>query len=709
MKNKIKILAAALLTTLITNVAPIYAATASIFQPEAFGMDTIAGFEAPIYSSKTVSNKTVQFTITKPNGNKLNIPVLSNNDGIAEFNLYDYHTKIAGEYKVSAKLENAPDGTESTFTVFPDNMSSTNSSLEPNKLIATADGKDQIYLTVKLKDKYNNAIKGHEVSVISSRSEDTVERISEKTYTDENGSIIFGLSSVAKGVSVYSIIDMTATKVLDQRIEVAYSSNNKVGGDILKAYAAAGEVSYLEFENIPSNIQANSDVNFTLSAYDSENDFVPNYTGTIHFSVDSSNSVYANLPNDYTFDIDFDSGSHTFQGAGSSFNFSQPGTYTIVATDLNDFTVRGETDIIVGTSSQGTVTTTTGSADLVISSPTSGTYGNNQITISGKAPSTNLSIQLFDNEITLGTVNVEVDQSFTFQASDLVDGNHTLLAVALDSEGTIQFTSDEVTFTIDTSAPVVEDIKVDPAKNIKPGDILNITITSEPTVFQGAVVFNVDIAELEQDKDDQTKYHASIQAPFEPGVYPLDVILVDELGNEGSYTDVITLEISESGAASLGDENGFDEPEDKLPTDVFGVKATSGDGKVSLNWQNASDDNSIDHYRIYFGISPANLTNVVDTLDNKNTWYIPSLENGKEYFFSVVAVDSAGQESYNLSSIVSGIPFTQTPIFAPPVEEPHAIITETPKMESTGPEVLWFFVASLLISQLYFKFKKKMC
>ena len=154
------------------------------------------------------------------------------------------------------------------------------------------------------------------------------------------------------------------------------------------------------------------------------------------------------------------------------------------------------TDILVGAGT--TIPSTTPSAfDLVISSPTQGTYSHNEITITGTAPSTDLFIQFFDNDAPLGETEVENDQSFSYHTDELIDGSHTLLALALDNEDTIQYTSEEVTFEIDTTPPEVEDIEISPESGIKTGEILEITVTSEPNVFQGAVVFNVDIAELE--------------------------------------------------------------------------------------------------------------------------------------------------------------------------------------------------------------------
>ncbi|MFC1600111.1 hypothetical protein ACFL3T_03730 [Patescibacteria group bacterium] len=708
MKNKIKIFAFAVLSTMLVNVSSALAADNLPLNVNAYALDTIAGYETQIYSSKTLSNYEVIFSVVKPDHTKLTIPVDSNNEGIAEFNLYDYHTKKAGEYLVSARLANGENSEYNKFYVYPDSVSNSKSTIEASKLVGSPNGLDKIYITVTLTDDHGNQIKGHSIEVISSRSNDIIQQISSDPYTNSSGSMIFAVSSPEQGISVYSFLDTTTSTVLDERLNIAYSSMTNVGGDISPAYAASGEVSYLAFENFPPAIEVNSDVSFELAAYDDDDFIVPNYAGTIHFSVEGGNSVYASVPNDYTFDIDLDSGSHTFSGI-NALNFAQSGTYTVVATDLSDFTVRGETEVTVGTGSTGDPDTPPTSFELEITSPTSGTYSQNNITVTGIAPSTDLNIQIFDNDSPLDTIEVDNDRTFSYDALDLLEGQHTMFVVALDSSDVIQFTSEEVIFEIDTTAPVVEDFYYEP-ETVNPGDIIKITVVSEDNVFQGAVVFNIDIAELDQDQNDLTKYTASIQAPSEPGSYSIDVILVDELGNEGSYTDVAIIDIGEVAVIEPPEEEPEEVEEvDLPPSDVFGLRSQGADGRVSLVWEAANDDNDVDHYKIYYGLSPAKLSVFVSTYDDRTAWYIPNLQNGNEYFFSIVAVDDQGQESQNMSTIISGIPFLPQTILADTDKDTDSLGTDIvpDKQAATGPEVLWFVVLSIFISQLYFKFKNK--
>ncbi|MBN1494264.1 Ig-like domain-containing protein [Candidatus Peregrinibacteria bacterium] len=704
------------------NISTVSAQVQSVspFKVQAFAIDTIAGFPVHIYSSKTIPDKNVTFKVYKPSGTIISVDEKADQSGIAEFDLDSYHTKKAGEYKVTATTENGQESAANKFIVYADEVSTSVSQINASKLLAKSNGLDKVYITVLLCDEYKNPITNHSVELISSRTEDKINKITTSGLTDSNGEIMFSVSSTQKGVSVYSAIDTITNNVLSKRLEIAFTGLDNAGGYINTAYAAAGEVSKLVFEDLPSTIQPNSDISFTLTAYDSEDVIVPNYAGRVHFSAEGSNSVYAKLPNDYTFDIDLDAGSHRFSGA-NSLNFAQAGTYKVIATDLDIF-VSGHIEIVVGTggSSVQQTTTTTSTDETVITSPISGTYSDKRLPIQGVAPNYAKSVQIFNNDQNIGSTTPQSDGSFSYQPTALAEGLHKIFATALDADDLIISTSATVQFTIDTTPPELINVKFTPSKGIKTGDVIDITVMSGTDVYQGAVVFNIDIAELEQDLDNPTHYIASIQAPSSPGTYPISVILVDELGNEGSYDDVATVEVSENGdtvITTTGDEP-VDEPAeeeppaDAKPGDVFGVRAESSDQKVTLFWQSATDDTGIKNYKIYYGLTPVNLSSTVETWDARTTWYIPNLQNGNEYYFAVSAIDTAGQESSNKSSIVNAIPFSQAVVvYTPPepVVSADEVRPTAPSMQATGPEILWFALLSVFLSQLYFKFRRKMC
>ena len=728
MKNIKTNAALILLLFILVNISTAYAQNSdiSLFKVQAYATDSIAGYPVHIYSSRTLANKNIIFKVTKPNGSVISVDAVSNDSGIAEFDLYDYHTKEAGIYKVAAVSEIGKESDPNSFIIYADEVSNSISLINASKLVAKSNGLDKIYITVLLSDKHENPISNHSVELISSRPEDKITKITSNGLTDSNGEIMFSVSSTKKGISVYSFMDTITNTVLSKRLEIAYTGLDNAGGYINTAYAAAGEVTKLEFEDLPSTIQPNSDVSFTLTAYDSEDNIVTNYSGEVHFSAEGSYGVYAQLPNDYTFDIDLDAGTHEFSGP-NSLNFSQSGTYTIVATDLNpNVSISGEAEIVVGTGGGSTQqqTTQTQTDEIVITNPTAGTYGDQKLPIEGIAPENTKTVQVFDNDKNIGSTTAESDGSFAYQPTVLAEGIHKVFVTALDADDTILSTSEKVQFSIDTTPPELVSIKFTPSTGIKTGDVIDVTVVSDANVYQGAVAIDVDIAELEQDPDDPTHYITSIQAPLKAGKYAVSVILVDELENEGDFDDVATVEVSENGDATItgtGEEPPLETeppaqtepPADEKPSDVFGVRAESSDQKVTLSWQASTDDDEIKNYKIYYGLTPTNLNFTVETLDSRTTWYIPNLQNGNEYYFAVASVDSTSQESENKSSIINSIPFSSEPpvVFTPPetVTETETVRPTAPYMQSTGPEVVWFGLLSIFLAQLYFKFRKKVC
>jgi hypothetical protein len=290
-------------------------------------------------------------------------------------------------------------------------------------------------------------------------------------------------------------------------------------------------------------------------------------------------------------------------------------------------------------------------------------------------------------------------------------------------------TSDTVEINIDVSPPSIDEIVIEPTTGIQPGSVIDVTLFSEENLAQAALIFNYDIIELNASTDDPTSYVGTIQAPGDPGVYKVSVLLVDELQNEITYDDAATVTVSEEGGTVESEMTNQEEPvlpdegettEQQIlgaPSQVTGLIAYGVDGRVTLVWDAATDDTMVKAYRVYYGSSIQQMTNMVETRDASTTWYVPGLENGKEYFFAVTAVDDQGNESENRSEIVSGIPFVleiknalsgQQSML--PLEQPdlHSAAYSGPlpyKTPGSGPGVLLLLGGSLLGG--YFLRRKK--
>lgn len=98
----------------------------------------------------------------------------------------------------------------------------------------------------------------------------------------------------------------------------------------------------------------------------------------------------------------------------------------------------------------------------------------------------------------------------------------------------------------------------------------------------------------------------------------------------------------------------------KAPDDVEVVKGVALDKAAKITWDAVEDDTGVAGYQVHYGLS--RVDEVGESFDNmedvgdKLSYTVTGLQNGKEYFFSVVAYDEAGNESVNWSPQVAVTP-----------------------------------------------------
>jgi len=689
---------------------------------QVYGTDTIAGYSTVLSTSKYLPNSDFVINVKKPDGSFVNILSKTDVNGVGKVELLDYHTRKAGLYEVSGYVKGESiSGSSSFFRVYPDAISLENSTVVAQTTVVRANGDDPVNLVVTIKDQYGNVFDGHDVKVISSRQEDLLEV--GNSMTDVHGNASFMASSSIPGLSVFSAIDLTSGVVLSARAQVAFSDGssylNYAGGDLMSfipiaSAQGAGPLHHFAVSDLPSSIQPNQNISFKIIAQDKDNLTVENYTGTARFSVEGSNTENVTLPEDYIFKAE-DLGVHAFS---LGLKFTTSGTYTVVATDTANLLIKGEKSVVVG-NGFGSGSLPSGVQPSILT-PLAGSYSNNVQNISGSASPGSI-IKVFDNDVSLGSVQVGSGGSFSFQTAALSDGEHSLHLVTVDSNGTSLATSPTVLFVIDTSAPVVDEVTIDPMSGISTGEIMNVSVLSEKGLSQAALIFNSEIFELSPSLGQDFVYVASLQAPAESGVYSLDILVVDELGNEATYKEKAFVTVSNDGTALVTQDSAAGTtPGDSFtlqeflpsagqpPSQVFGLIAFGSDQRVTLVWEAANDDGVIDHYKVHYGLDPVNLSESVDTIDASTTWYVPGLVNGKEYFFAVAAVDDEGLESENLSDYVNAIPFMLEVQSALPGRPDTALgafggdaylrgaaaSQIPPEMANNGPEMLWLLVGT---------------
>lgn len=538
-----------------------------------------------------------------------------------------------------------------------------------------------VVVTVKLSDGNGGALSGHLLKIFSSSDDDSIGYFS-SNKTNSKGEMNFIVSSPIKGVSTYTIYDMTADRVLDNRVKLTYfdSSSALLGNVFSNVGNSSGPVDSFVFKDLPAEIFTGESVTFGVKAVDSSEEVVTNYLGKVRFSLVDGNKTYVTLPPDYTFTAE-DLGEHTFS---LGLIFSQPGTYKLEVRDLDSLPLFGEQLFTVSNDP-----TSSGSPDVKMLSPVEGTYSNGVQVLTGTAQP-GAKLRIFDNDVKLADIVVGIEGTFSYTTPILQDGSHELYVAEVNQVGTVKSATEVVAITIDSSAPDASAVSLEPEGPVSVGSVVKVKLTSKDKLSSASLTLLGNAYQLVSDGTDT--YTTSLQAPSSDGVYALNFTLVDELGNETKFESDVSLKVG--GLLANG-----------LIGDVSNLKASVADRRVTLNWDApAVHVNPIKNYRVFYGDSPTNLLAAVDTFTAGTTWYIPNLQNGRMYYFAVSAVDDKGNVSQRLSNVVSGTPSTTVSNTSVDVLAGTAggeAYSSDTDISDTGPEVTWILFFSVLGGFLY--------
>lgn len=463
--------------------------------------------------------------------------------------------------------------------------------------------------------------------------------------------------------------------------------------------APSGALSKFNFENIPSTIYAGDFLSLKVTASDALDQTVMNYTGKIHFSVESGDEFAVTLPADYTF-VTQDVGSHTFSLA---FMFSDVGYYSLKTCDAVNVTICGQQDFTV-------VSKTVDPGDqssITVTSPISGTASNNVQVVSGTtAPGS--SLKIFDNDLEIGAATADINGVFSFTTSQLTDGFHKIYVAEIDEGGTIVNTSDLIEVNIDTSGPNITNIVFEPSNQVSAGVQAVVKLYTQEKLAQAAMIIDSNIYELVEDPSGF--YVATFTTPNNPGAYNVSFDVVDNTGNETRIDNMAVLNVKMHNIDDTG--TGTTIPPVFTIGDVIGLTASGSSGRIILNWTPAESSFPIKNYRVFYGFSPNEMSNVIDTFTNATTWYIPNLSNGVQYYFAVAAVDDKGNISQHLSNIVISTPNPVVTVVQDPCVLNGTCGTDNlDDMEEdagkAGPEFLWIIVISALGGIFYVQTSSK--
>lgn len=610
--------------------------TSSAFAASAFGLDTVAGEATVLRSAQLSDENSVVFDVRKPNGEIVKIESKGAKSGVAIEQLSDYHTRLAGKYGVKIG-----DDLYNYFTVFPADLDVYKSSVFPVEQVVS--GNDTGRVTVTLVDEFGNPIGEHKVKLLPNTKSASFTYAS-REFTNRDGEIVFNLTSSNDGIVKYSVYDVTADKVLDEQVSAIFLNGNYVkknNFDNLTLSAvgnSSGPVDSLVFSDLPNKIEAGEVVSFSVEAVDALEETVVSYDGEVRFSIAGSNGNYVSLPDDYTFRLE-DQGEHTFS---LSLLFNVPGTYVLRVTDLDNLSVFGEVEVDVIEKSSLNIDPSNVEG-VIVTNPLAGTYSNAVQVVSGFA-TPGAGLKIFDNDLEVTELVADLDGRFTFTTQPLPDGEHNIYVAEVNEIGTIVEVSEPVSFSIDTEASEIGEITFSPEGQVIPGSVVNVQVEVEDRLSALTLVIDDSFYDLDYNFDGY--YEGAFAAPMDFGNYDVSFEVIDQLGNESVVDEAAVLRVG-----------AFDFEEKVTPAIVSNVIAKEDDRRVILSWDPVySDVNEIVRYRVYYGLSPTDLSQAVDTFTNSTTWYVPNLINGQTYYFAVVAVDDRTNISDAFSNIVMATP-----------------------------------------------------
>jgi hypothetical protein len=643
--------------------------------------NSIAGLDILLTSSKTNPNTDLIFDIETPDYKQIKISSKTNSAGIAKARLLSKYTEKSGDYRVSAYLKTKTNSSVVTlFSVNPSDLDYDKSVSSSSDYLATVN--ETVKVDLALVDKFNNPIENRLIKVISSDSGLVFE---DKNYlSDKNGKISIFLSSSREKVYFLSFLDIASGKTLNNRSKIAFL-NESSSRNMLNIGNSSGPINSFQFENLPLDIKTLEYISFTLSAYDNNDQIVNGYRGRVRFSVVSENEEDVVLPADYAF-VASDQGSHTFSLA---LLFKNTGTYKIRATDMSDSEVFGELELNIGL---GEVLPPAESS-IILSSPLAGTYNSNIQTISGKSQP-GAKLQIFDNDILLTSLISDFEGNFTYTTAPLVNGEHKLYVLALDNNDVEIDRSIEVVFSVDTDAPNILKEEISPIGDIPAGTEIRYSIQTDKTLSSAKINFDDNVFDMSLGPENS--YFLTFNAPSQLGEYPLGIELKDTLNNELNISQKLTLKIVEAVSS--------------MPT-ITGLIANGTDKRVILTWDNPENLDEIDFYRIFYGVSPTELNNAIDTFTSSNTWYIPNLQNGVSYYFTIYAVGKNRDISAVASNMASAMPVlnvieTVDPDILHGTAGSEILNELTHDVSDSGPGLYVLFVLTFL-SSIIFHFRKR--
>lgn len=604
-------------------------------------LDTVAGLGTQISVTGCDAGVSTSLTMSGPGNTSYSQQIVLDASGNATTLIPSKYTVTAGAYQVAIS------GHSTTFNVIADRADTANSTLSVSSNAIRGDGQQTTTVTAVLRDKYDNAVAGRPLGLVSSRvSDDITPTFSE---TDDSGRFLWTVSATQAGQMTLIPYDMVSGAQLKLRADVLVSGGSSLGAS-LTGFERGGDLIAQEL-NIPipttaelsSTVVDEFELSLPLGATDvkanelfgmniramRDGQVVRGYIGTLIVDSSDPDAEFPKKGEDpnspTTGRIDMRSVDQGERNLALAFLLRNGGPQTIAVYDKSDPSIRGQ--ITLNVLRDG------GSADgrIVILDPKDRAHiKGHTVLLQGRAPSlVNLKVRGGEQ-----IVNGESDTEGVFRISVDLNPQDKEVTLFVESEnGTYE--SQPVHLIVDNEPPAIETISFDPAEG-KAGGKARIFVKSEPEL--GTVVATLDGTAMPLSESGAGLYIASFTAPALDKIYDVTVQATDTVGNQSTMLTKWTVKPQH------------------VPI-VEGVTAESQPFQVTLNWK-AVETMPITEYKIYIAkdSEPKNYIYSISTKQPVTSAVIKDLPLGVTYQFSLTAINTDGLESMEKSQPVKGTP-----------------------------------------------------
>jgi len=622
--------------------------------------DTIAWKETNITTSLMEVWTQLEAKIKKPWWEVLKLYWRVWDDKKSNIQVLWYHTKTAWKYEIELENEKWEYKT-SSFEVFAWQLSVNKSTISSSEGSVSAKN-DNVKIIVELKDRYWNLIKNHQLKLLSSRIED---KFKNECKTNKNWKCIFEIISEKEWSSIFTVIDLTENKVINDRVKVIFYTpeekfaiwwNEYLAGLLSPWWGGWLIDNFWVIDNFEIEISDYIEINnkensMTISARDEDWNIVKNYQWTIKMEMPDDENATLPMWGEYTFQAE-DQWKKVFYLATT---FTKRWKTTINVYDFNDWQIN---ELITWT-----VTITIWeeptepwpkveeNSELKIKSPANGSkLSSSKVQVSWIAPEFS-NLKFYVNEVLEEeNINVDEDWMFIFEANNLKDWKNKIHVTEMDW---LKRSSKSIQIEIDTEPPRINDIKIYPEWEIEINWSYNVTIHSEPELSSLKILVNWNIETLREKNWEAWTYETNLKAPGQPWEYSVDIIASDSMWNKETYKNQASIKIKAIKKIA--------------PERIDIIDTTVTKNEILVKWPKPNSQSEIKEYKIFMWESKNDLDFFQNSKVNDVT--IQGLKYDTEYFIAITTIDIEWLESKN--SVIKSVKTEKKEIEKPkPKEDP---------------------------------------